>query len=307
MAGRAASCLVLLMGVTVAAAPAAAQWVNPDTCSWANASCQQANKEKDERSQSDAAFRKEMAEREARRAKAEEQRRRTLLRAPPLPAERNPLLGSWRLDAGERSNAGGPGRETARHRAVTDLMNTFSIAGIERYACATWFGGGVSFTPSTYARRGTGSVLDGAGSAEGGVAYRFEQSGAKRLTVAIPSDARQSMLSFEVTGAGRLVSTAGCVLVRGDAPVHHAAAPPAGAQALVVDGAGFRCSDGGLYQVTGCRGDATCDLTELHRPLPAVGFHMPTRRPRADIVARVQSCESGGFRFAPDGKPIFVK
>ena len=180
--------------------------------------------------------------------------------------------------------------------------------------CKMMFGSGITeFKPKSWAS------IDGHGADSlGPIVYR----GQGTRVWAIPDSKVFAPLGFELSAPHRAVSVnlEGCVLTRLGEPagaMATATAPPtkatrastipaAGADA-VVDGAGFRCGDGGLYHVTGCRGDASCDLTELHRPLPAFGFHMPTRRPRAEIEARMQACESGGFRFAADGKPIFIK
>ena len=128
------------------------------------------------------------------------------------------------------------------------------------------------------------------------------------------------LILLEMQGRDRATVKAGtdCTLTRiGGAaaaatlPRVAAAAPApaqAGANGAVFDGAGFRCVDGGLYHVTGCRGDgpdATCQLTELHKLNPN-GWPLMTDQRRAVIATRVQSCEVGGFHFA-GRKPIFVR
>lgn len=310
MMSRLMSCAAALV-LLWAAAPAAAQWVNPDTCSWSAVSCQQAKKE---RSDSDAAY-EETAKHRAQVARAEQERQRqALLKAPPLPAERNALLGNWRLEAGQRSTVGGPGRGSGRDAVVRELMGALSIERLKDIGCEAGFSGGVSFTPSTYKRSGMGGVVGGA------IAYRTGERGAKQVTVAIPNDG-QAMMGFEVASTGRIVSEDGCVLVRGDAPATHAAATVTttagnartapgsardGADA-VVDGATFRCPDGSLLQVSFCQGDAapqaTCKLTELHLP----GLQMGKLVPRSEIAARVKSCDAGGIRYGADDKPVFVR
>ena len=259
-------------------------------------------------------------------AASEGELRKKLLRLPPLPVERNGLLGSWRQEGGGQQ--GILGSEARTGGAMINELAAALLSNPDKLLpsrCVQQFGNGVTFAPSTYAIRAIdGSTLGGP------IAYR---SGGKQGIWIIPDGVVRTM-PLEIAGPNRIVLGGSCALVRVGAPAANVAAnaatapnhartgaansssatksaeastiPAAGAEA-VVDGAGFRCGDGGLYHVTGCRGDASCELTELHRPLPAVGFHMPTRRPRAEIATRVQACESGGFRFAADGKPIFVK
>ena len=84
-----------------------------------------------------------------------------------------------------------------------------------------------------------------------------------------------------------------------------ASAAPSAAGA-VFDGAAFRCADGSLLHVSFCQGasaDATCKLTELHKP----GLQMGTLMRRADIAARVKGCEAGGIRYGADDKAVFVR
>lgn len=88
MVSRIVSSVVASMAL-IAVAPAAAQYVDPDTCSIAEYACQQARKSRDDRA---------AAEEESRQIRNERERQlRALLNAPPLPAERNVLLGGWRF------------------------------------------------------------------------------------------------------------------------------------------------------------------------------------------------------------------
>lgn len=94
--------VVALMLLAVAA-PAAAQYVNPDTCSWSDPSCAQANRDRDAKNATDSAARET-------RAAEEKALRQKLARLPLLPKEQNVLLGSWRLeDDGQRSARFAPG------------------------------------------------------------------------------------------------------------------------------------------------------------------------------------------------------
>ncbi len=330
MMSRLMSCAAALMLLS-AAAPAVAQWVNPDTCSYSSVSCQQAKKEK---SDNDAASAERMRQWGAEQDRERERRRRALLKAPPLAAERNALLGSWRLDAGERSTAGGPSQGSSRERAARELLGALSMTGLKEIACAASYSGDLSFTPSTY----TYSVRGSAGSAGGPIAYRAALIGDKPAIAAIPGDSRQVMMVFASASPDRIVAEDGCTLVRVGSPAAHAAAgaatvpgnartgvassstPPAagatpksstalqvaGAAGVVVDGAAFRCGDGSLLHVSQCQGnadDASCKLTELHQP----GLQMGKPARRADIAARVNGCEAGGIRYGADDKPVFVR
>jgi hypothetical protein len=199
----------------VAAAPAAAQWVDPQTCSQGTAACDSARRAK---SDSDASY-AETAKHRAQAEQAEHDRqRRALLKTPPLPAERNALLGSWRLDAGQRSTVGGPGQGSGRDAVVRELFGALSIDRLKDIGCEAHFRGGVSFTPSTYTLSGTGGVVGGP------IAYRAGQRGAKPVIVAIPNDGQARMMDFEIASASRIVYASGCVLVRVDAPASKAAA-----------------------------------------------------------------------------------
>lgn len=314
MMSRILPCAVALTLLAVAA-PASAQYVNPDTCSMADFSCQEAKQEKSNR---DAASAEQMRQREAERARERERRRRALLMSPPLPAERNALLGSWRLEAGERSNVVEPGQGSGRERAARELINALSIPRLKEIGCAASYRGDLSFTPSTYAY----SVRGSAGSAGGPIAYRATLIGDKPAIAAIPGDSRQVMMVFASASPDRIVAEDGCTLVRVGSPAANAAAgaatvpgsartgaasssvPPAAG--VVVDGAAFRCGDGSLLHVSRCQGnadDASCQLTELHRP----GLQMGKPARRADIAARVNGCEAGGIRYGADDKPVFVR
>ena len=111
-------------------------------------------------------------------------------------------------------------------------------------------------------------------------------------------------MGFDVVDRNRAVSSNldGCSLVR-VAAASTGASPAAGA---VVDGAAFRCTDGSVLHVSLCQCDAagaTCKLTEVHLP----GAQMGKSTRRADIAARVKSCEAGGIRYGADDKPVFVR
>jgi hypothetical protein len=203
--------------VPFAAAPAGAQYINPDTCSMADFSCVQARKERDESNAAAAA----QAETNAKHQAEMRALRRELMRLPPLPAERNVLLGSWRLEGGGT----GTGLAGTMERAwsykggggagggLGELVGALANMNPDKVFCETAFGGGIAFAPSTY--RGDGA----AGALGGPVEYRSRN---KQVIVAIPADTRAQMMIFEIAGPDRIVWGEACSLVRVGAP---AAAP----------------------------------------------------------------------------------
>ena len=247
---RAASLMLL-----VAAAPAAAQLVDPRTCDPGTAACDSARREK---SANDAAY--EEAARQQRAAW--ERQRRALLDKPPLPAEGNALLGSWRLADGQRSRAGGLGRETGRG-GLTDIVGALSSMNLEKIGCELGLGGGINFAPSTYSRAG----IDGR--AGGSIAYRSARSGARSFIAAIPGDG--GMMIFEVAGPDRIVDSEGCALVRvgaagAVAPAN--AAPAPGNARPSATGSTAPPAAGGLPQVAAVT--PSPPSSTLSRPSPEV-------------------------------------
>ena len=243
---------------------------------------------------------------------------------PKLPAERNVLLGSWRVESGSQG-AGvtgfGQGKGIDRNAIARELSTALSNP------CVLMFGNRITFAPSTYSIQALdGSVF------RGSVDYRSTQ---KQVISAVTQETWKT-LSFEIEGPNRIVwGRFGCALVRVGAPANAAvnaptapgnvrtaaasssapsaaplpqvasAAPSVGA---VFDGAAFQCADGSLLHVSLCQGasaDSTCKLTELHKP--PHGLQMGTSTRRADIAARVKGCEAGGIRYGADHKAIFVR
>lgn len=207
MSSRVVSHVIALMAL-MAVAPAAAQYVNPDTCSMAEHSCYQARKEKSDK---DAASEQEQRQMTAARMR----QARALLKTPPLPAERNGLLGSWRLSDGQRSKIG-LGVVTGRG-GLGEMMEAFK--GLDNLGCEIDWGGGITFAPSTYASGGMPPLVQGRG---GPIAYRSGRGGAKQVVVAITD--YDFAMTFEIAGPNSIVDTNGCVLVRVGAPAANAAA-----------------------------------------------------------------------------------
>jgi hypothetical protein len=135
---------------------------------------------------------------------------RELMRLPPLPAERNALLGSWRLEAGgsqgallERGLRGGSG--TAAGGGLGELIGLAAQLDPAKAICEVSFGSGITFTPTTYSSSGV------AGMAGGPVAYRSRN---KQVIVAIPADSRANPMPFTIEGPNRIVWGDSCALVR---------------------------------------------------------------------------------------------
>jgi len=281
---------------------------------------QQAEWDDDRRKSDDAQREKEAPQRRAQAAQAARNSadfkaaRAKLLGMPPLPDERNPLLGRWRVESDGKPQ---------RKDELGQLMGMLANPG--HAACQMMFGGGITeFKPKSWAS------IDGSGDDSlGPIAYRAE---GKRV-FALPAKGVE-LMGFDPVHANRVVvvNIEGCALVRvagtttttpsrlsdrapstsgANAPLRAGGAAPKSSTALqaagvVVDGAAFRCGDGSLLHVSLCQGnanDATCKLTELHLP----GLQMGKLARRADIAARVNGCEAGGIAYGANDKPVFVR
>jgi hypothetical protein len=279
------SCVVALM-LLAAAAPAAAQWVDPDSCSMAEFSCQQAKKEKSDKA----------AQNAAQDAKDKAQEDQALLRLPPLPAERNVLLGSWRLEAGgqeTRVTGRGEGKGTGGVDGIIRELWTSLESG--KLLCIPMFGDGISFASSTYSIRAiTGS------SSGGSVDYR---STGKQGIVAITN---WKTLYFKVEGANR-ITWASCALERVGAQGANAAANAAtassGAQLAVgPDAGGYLCPDGRQLYVEGCfdnSPDANCGVVLMHLPLQR-GYQQKRNQTRSELTPSVAACKVYPLEFRKD-------
>ncbi|MCX5738077.1 MAG: hypothetical protein NTZ61_06185 [Proteobacteria bacterium] len=148
---------------------------------------------------------------------AEVELRRKLLRLPPLPDERNVLLGSWRQE-----NGGQRGMLGLEARNGDDMVRELWEAlqsnpdKLLPSRCVATFGNGVTFAPSTY----TSSALDG--SRPGGpIAYR---SGGNQVIWVIPDNLKP--MPFKIVGPDRIllgIDGSGA-LVRVGTPAANAAA-----------------------------------------------------------------------------------
>ena len=141
-----------------------------------------------------------------------------LLRLPPLPVERNVLLGSWRLEGGGQQSGvlefGITGRGATP--GLGEMMGFMKSIDSGQLACDMSFGRGITFTPTTFSSGGAAGMVGGP------VAYRSRKKG---VTVAIPGDSRANPMFFEIVGSDRIKSVnMDCALVRVGSPGANAAA-----------------------------------------------------------------------------------
>ncbi len=141
---------------------------------------------------------------------------RALLNTPPLPAERNGLLGNWRLGDGQRPKAGAADVLLNRRAGLGETLE--ALSSLDKVTCAFDWGGGITFTSSTYSvNRGLAGVVEGAP-----IAYRSGRRGAKQVTFAITP--YYHAMAFEIASPNSIVDDKGCVLTRVGAPAANAAA-----------------------------------------------------------------------------------
>jgi hypothetical protein len=176
-------------------------------------------RQEDEQWQRDAPKRQAQAEQSAKQTAEMKALRKEFLRLPPLPDERNVLLGSWRLEGGgqqgellERGLGRGTGGAGAGLGELIELAAKFDP---DKALCEVSFGRGITFASSTYSSGGV------AGIAGGPIAYRSRK---KQVIVAIPDDSRANPMPFEIVGPNRMVWGGTCALVRVGTPAANAAA-----------------------------------------------------------------------------------
>jgi hypothetical protein len=130
-----------------------------------------------------------------------------MLRLPPLPAERNVLLGSWRLEGGGQQNKvlefGLTGRGATP--GLGEMMGFMKSIESGQLTCDMSFGRGMTFTPTTFSSGGAAGIVGGP------VAYRSRN---KKIIVAIPGDSRANPMPFTIAGPNRIVWADTCALVR---------------------------------------------------------------------------------------------
>ncbi len=248
-----------------------------------------------------------------------ERDRALFMKTPPVPLQKNLLLGQWRLVMPKKKSG----------NAITDLNATLA-GGV----CEAVFGDGIwDFRPKAMygIDHGIGetklSDVDYRGN-EGligvipkmGKLFVFKILGPDRMQEVTSTRIGVEPCSFVRVGASAQAANASAAGTRAaNAPSSNApsvAAAPgvaspakvaaAGSAGAIVDGAAFRCRDGSLLHVSMCQGtsaNATCNSTELHKP----GLQIGTPTARSAIAARVQTCEAGGIRYGADDKPVFVR
>ena len=184
-----------------------------------------------------------------------------LMRLPPLPVERNVLLGSWRLEGG------GP-RSGAAEFAITgrgatpglgEMMGMLGDMQSGKMVCDMSFGRGITFTPTTFSSGGA------AGIAEGPIAYRSRK---KQVIVAIPGDSRANPMPFTIAGPNRIVWADTCALVRVGAPAANAAATAQSNARTSAGGPPMPLATGALPQVAAV--EPAPPRSTLSRPSPEV-------------------------------------
>ncbi|HKO67466.1 MAG TPA: hypothetical protein VJU53_06655 [Burkholderiaceae bacterium] len=193
-----------------------------------------------------------------------------LLAMPPVPNDRNVLLGRWRLEGSNQQSDAQNSR--LAEFALTgkgslkpgDLQGFISSMDSGKLACDMSFGSGITFTPTTYSSGGA------AGMAGGPIAYR---SGAnKQVIVAIPGDTRANPMLFTIAGPNRIVWADTCALVRVGAPGANAAANATTAPGNTRAGGANSTAPqaaGGRPQVA-----AVAPASTLSRPSPEVCSNM---------------------------------
>ena len=199
--------VVLAMG-----APAAAQQYKSDRDLLSHQTCTELSSE-------DCNRLGRLKEGEARQKANKQARRGKLLRLPPLPDERNVLLGSWRLeDAGRGGGDTGFGQKKGAAGAdamIRELWTTLESNPDKLFCNPMMFGHGITFASSTYSIQ----ALDGSVS-RSSIDYRNTE---KQIIVAIPGNMEME-LHFQIAGPNRILFRGSCALVRVGAPAANAAA-----------------------------------------------------------------------------------
>jgi hypothetical protein len=326
MKNRLMSCAAALMLLAVAA-PAAAQTSIRDRDILNRE--HSGNLSSEERGQLDgmkASKAAEEAKQEAGMTAARMRAAQALRKTPPLPAERNGLLGSWRLRDDQRSKAGAVDVLTSNRSSLAESLA--ALKSFDNFGCGLDWGGGITFTPSTFSwRKVGGRVIEGAP-----ITYRSGRGGAKQVIVAITD--YDFAMAFEIASPNSILDDKGCVLVRVGAPAANAAAmaptapgnaraavagpsaPPAAGMAPQVAGAanatnaklavgpdagGYLCPDGRQLYVKSCydeSSESTCGVVNMHLPPRSeFRFQVVTTEVRSEILSRVAACKILPLQF----------
>ncbi|MEQ1592906.1 MAG: hypothetical protein ABL892_11030 [Thiobacillaceae bacterium] len=217
-----------------------------------------------------------------------------LRKTPPLPAERNGLLGSWRLRDDQLSKAGAVDVLTSNRSSLAESLA--ALSSFDKFGCQVDWGGGITFTPSTFSwRKAGGRSVEGAP-----IAYRSGRRGTKEVTFAITD--YDSAMAFEIASPNSIVDGNGCVLVRVGAPAENAAAKATNAKLAVgPDAGGYLCPDGRQLYVKSCydeASDSPCGVVNMHLPPRSeFRFQVVTTEIRSEILSRVAACNILPLQF----------
>ena len=179
--------------VLAVAAPAPAQQYKSDRDLLTHQTCTELSSE-------DCSRLGRLKEGEARHQANKQARRNKLLRLPPLPDERNVLLGSWRLeDAGRGGGDTGFGQKKGAGGAdamLRELWTTLESNPDKLFCNPMMFGHGITFASSSYSIQ----ALDGSVS-RSSIDYRSTE---KQVIVAIPGNMEMYLL-FQIAGPNRIL------------------------------------------------------------------------------------------------------
>ena len=178
--------IVVTALLLVGAAPAAAAYC--ETNDW---DCQR--REAEQNAAYDASYEEYARKRQVER----EQLSRALLKQPPLPAERNGLLGSWRLDNGPQGQA-------------ASILGW--AIGWARGACEQIYPGGVTYSPDTYLMHA------GDGRQARPITYRAGPPGGNPSIAVFPGNSVSNMRVYTFASPDRIEGDDACVLVRSSPP-----------------------------------------------------------------------------------------
>jgi hypothetical protein len=245
-----------------------------------------------------------------------------LRKTPPLPAERNGLLGSWRLRDDQRSKAGAVDVLTSNRSSLAESLA--ALSSLDKSLCQLDWGGGITFMPSTYSwPGGVPPFVQGRG---GPIAYRSGRGDAKQVIVAITE--HDFAMAFEIASPNSIVDTNGCVLVRVGAPAANATTAPGNARtgatsppvppaagmapqvaaaanatnaklAVGPDAGGYLCPDGRQLYVKSCYDESSesrCGVVNMHLP-PRSDFQVVTTEIRSEVLSRVAACKILPLQF----------
>lgn len=230
-----------------------------------------------------------------------------LLLLPPLPVERNVLLGNWRVEGGGQQSGvlefGLTGRGATP--GFGEMMGFMKSIESGQLTCDMSFGRGISFTPTTFSSGGAAGIVGGP------VAYRSRKKG---VIVAIPSDSRANPMFFKVVGPDRIESVnIPCALVRvgtaaASAAASSATAPgnaragaagPSARPASTIQYGSYVCGNERV-EVFYCRNDRGQPVPEVDNSCAVEYPDRPRRNPsfpvsaavlKSDLVKQLATCK----------------